>query len=108
MTRLLESACLNFPKSKCWPVTWGLCWSAGTIRDVRVCRAKVLAPVSPREFTRALLGAKFCGLARRGKYLLFELRQARRAEPRTLVGHLGMTGRMYLLPARARLPSTQP
>ena len=75
-----------------------------TIRAVRVRRAKVLAPASTREFTQALLGAKFCGLARRGKYLLFRLRQAKRAEPLTLVGHLGMTGRMYLLPAKARLP----
>ena len=75
-----------------------------TIRAVRVCRAKVLAPVSARKFTRTLLGAKFCGLARRGKYLMFELRHPKQAEPRTLVGHLCMTGRMYLLPARAPLP----
>ena len=75
-----------------------------TIRAVRVGRAKVLAPASTRQFTRALLGAKFCGVSRRGKYLLFRLRQARRAELRILAGHLGMTGRMYLLPAKARLP----
>jgi len=75
-----------------------------TIRAVRVRRAKVLAPASTRTFTRALLGAKFCGVERRGKYLLFRLRQAKRAELRTLAGHLGMTGRMYLLPAAARLP----
>jgi len=74
------------------------------VRAVHVHRAKVLAPTSTREFTRALLGAKFCSLARRGKYLLFELRHAKRAEPWTMVGHLGMTGRMYLLPAQARLP----
>jgi formamidopyrimidine-DNA glycosylase len=74
------------------------------VRAVRVNRAKVLAPTTARKFTRALLGAKFCGLSRRGKYLLFEFRQLKRAEPRTLVGHLGMTGRMYLLPARAGLP----
>lgn len=74
------------------------------VRAVHVHRAKVLAPTSTREFTRALLGAKFCSLARRGKYLLFELRHAKRAEPWTVVGHLGMTGRMYLLPAQARLP----
>ena len=74
------------------------------IRAVQVRRVKVLAPSSTREFTRALLGAKFCGLARRGKYLLFKLCRAKRAEPRTLVGHLGMTGRMYLLPTKARLP----
>ena len=75
-----------------------------TIRAVRVHRAKVLAPTSTRKFTRVLLGAKFCGLTRRAKYLLFTLRQGKRAEPRTLVGHLGMTGRMYLLPAKASLP----
>jgi formamidopyrimidine-DNA glycosylase len=74
------------------------------IRAVRVRRAKALAPASTRAFTRALLGAKFCGLTRRGKYLLFRLRQGKRAEPRTLAGHLGMTGRMYLLPAAAPLP----
>jgi formamidopyrimidine-DNA glycosylase len=75
-----------------------------TIRAVQVRRAKVLAPTSTREFTRALVGAKFCGLTRRGKYLLFTLGPAKRAEPRTLLGHLGMTGRMYLLPVKAHLP----
>ena len=75
-----------------------------TIHAVQLHRAKVLAPTSTREFTRALLGAKFGGLTRRGKYLLFTFRQAKRTEPRTLVGHLGMTGRMYLLPAKAPLP----
>jgi formamidopyrimidine-DNA glycosylase len=75
-----------------------------TIRAVQVHRAKVLAPTSSRTFTRALIGAKFCGLTRRAKYLLFTLRQAGQAEPRIMVGHLGMTGRMYLLPAEARLP----
>jgi formamidopyrimidine-DNA glycosylase len=75
-----------------------------TIRAVQVRRAKVLTPVSIRAFTRALLGARFCGLTRRGKYLLFALRRAKRAKPRILLGHLGMTGRMYLLPAKAPLP----
>ena len=75
-----------------------------TIRAVRVGRAKVLAPLSTRQFRQALLGARFCGLTRRGKYLLFQLRPAKRAEPLTLVGHLGMTGRMYLLPISAPLP----
>jgi formamidopyrimidine-DNA glycosylase len=43
-------------------------------------------------------------LERRGKYLVFRLRQAGQAESVTLVGHLGMTGRMYLLPAKDPLP----
>ena len=75
-----------------------------TIRSVHVRRAKVVGPASARRFTRALRGARFCGLARRGKYLVFQLRQAESAEPVTVVGHLGMTGRMYLSPVRDRLP----
>src|SRR5581483_1211890 len=59
---------------------------------------------SPAEFETALRGATFTGLKRRGKYLLFELRPAKRGQPFTLVGHLGMTGRMYLLPAKSPLP----
>jgi len=75
-----------------------------TILAARVRRAKVVAPGSPRQFTRALRGARFCGLTRRGKYLLFRLRKPGRSERLTLMGHLGMTGRMYLLPAKAPLP----
>lgn len=75
-----------------------------TIRAVRVRRAKVLAPVSARDFTQTLRGGKFTGLTRRGKYLLFRLRPAGSARSLVLVGHLGMTGRMYLLPAKAPLP----
>ena len=52
-----------------------------TIRGVNVRRAKVLAPTSPRKFRRALLGAKFTGLSRRGKYLLFQLRAKPAASP---------------------------
>ena len=75
-----------------------------TIHAVRVCRAKVIAPASVRAFTRALCGAKFAGVSRRGKYLVFDLRTARPARPLMLLGHLGMTGRMYLLPVKSPLP----
>jgi formamidopyrimidine-DNA glycosylase len=75
-----------------------------TVRDVRVRRAKVLRPTSARKLARALRGAKFTGLLRRGKYLLFRLSAARQRNPLTVLGHLGMTGRMYLLPAGASLP----
>jgi formamidopyrimidine-DNA glycosylase len=75
-----------------------------TIRAVQVRRAKVLAPASAREFAQTLRGAKFTGLSRRGKYLLFRLRTTRPARSLLVVGHLGMTGRMYLLPASAHLP----
>jgi len=75
-----------------------------TIHDVLVRRAKVIAPVSARTFSRAVRGARFAGVSRRGKYLVFDLRAARAAGPLQLLGHLGMTGRMYLLPAKAPLP----
>lgn len=74
------------------------------IREVLVRRKKVLGRTTEAELAAALRGAKFTGLTRRGKYLLFELRGAGAKEPFTLVGHLGMTGRMYLLPKGAALP----
>ncbi len=75
-----------------------------TIRKAEVRRAKVLAPLSPYVFKRQLSGAKFTGLSRRGKYLLFDLCKRGAKKSLTLVGHLGMTGRMYLLSASAPLP----
>jgi formamidopyrimidine-DNA glycosylase len=74
------------------------------IRAIEVRRAKVIAPAGPDSFARVLRGARFAGVSRRGKYLLFKLRRAPEATLLTLVGHLGMTGRMYLLPAAAPLP----
>lgn len=75
-----------------------------TIGAVHVPRSTVLGTVSPDRFMRTLQGAKFTGLSRRGKYLVFRLRAWKRSEPLLMVGHLGMTGRMYLLPAKAPLP----
>jgi formamidopyrimidine-DNA glycosylase len=75
-----------------------------TIRGVNVRRAKVLAPTSLRNFCQTLLGAKFTGLSRRGKYLLFQLRAKTGGEPVTLLGHLGMTGRIYLARKNVRPP----
>src|SRR6266478_2389299 len=75
-----------------------------TIRSIEVRRSRVLCGTSEEEFKRALLGAKFTGLSRRGKYLLFALRPALTRKPLTMLGHLGMTGRMYLCPKEAQLP----
>jgi formamidopyrimidine-DNA glycosylase len=75
-----------------------------TVRGVCVRRAKVIAPASARAFARALKGARFIDLSRRGKYLLFQLRTTKQDQPLVLVGHLGMTGRMYLVPADRRFP----
>lgn len=74
------------------------------IRRVEVRRSKVLQPTSPGNFRKVLTGAKFTGLSRRGKYLLFELRSKTSGKPVTVLGHLGMTGRMYLAPKSEPLP----
>ncbi len=71
---------------------------------VEVRREKVLRPTSPALFKKTLRGAKFLGLQRRGKYLLFELRLADSREKFFLLGHLGMTGRMYLAPKTDPFP----
>jgi formamidopyrimidine-DNA glycosylase len=75
-----------------------------TIRAVAVRRPKIIAPATARTFARALRGAKFVNVSRRAKYLVFDLRAARPRRRLCLLGHLGMTGRMYLLPANAPLP----
>jgi len=75
-----------------------------TIEEVHVRRAKVLAPTSVRELRQSLRGATFVALSRRGKYLVFELRRGTDAKLLTLLGHLGMTGRMYLQDAQTSLP----
>ena len=75
-----------------------------TVRAVQVRRARVLAPTPPRQFALALRGAKFISLARRGKYLVFTLKASGRMKPLVLIGHLGMTGRMYLARAGTPLP----
>jgi formamidopyrimidine-DNA glycosylase len=73
------------------------------IESVHVRRSRVLLPTTPRKLAATLGGARFSGLRRRGKYLVFDLISRNRKSLR-LVGHLGMTGRMYLLPYGAPLP----
>lgn len=75
-----------------------------SIRQVQVRRPRVLRPTSSRRFEQVLRGATFRGLSRRGKYLVFVLRAARERGPVILLGHLGMTGRMYLQPVGTPLP----
>lgn len=73
------------------------------ILAVQARRPKVLRPTTPAEFQRALSGATFLGLSRRGKYLLFQLR-TKTGKSLILLGHLGMTGRMYLASPQTPLP----
>ncbi len=74
------------------------------VRDVEVRRTKVVQPSSAAALASALRGARFTGLRRRGKYLLFTLSRRGSRQEFDLLGHLGMTGRMYLQPARESLP----
>jgi formamidopyrimidine-DNA glycosylase len=74
------------------------------IRSVHVGRARVLLPCSVEDFCRTLRGTTFVGLSRRGKYLVFELKGKARHKRLPLIGHLGMTGRMYLLDKTSPLP----
>jgi formamidopyrimidine-DNA glycosylase len=74
------------------------------IRRVQVRRAKTVAPTTPAQFRRALHGMIFQQLDRRGKYLRFTLRSARTGRRLDLLGHLGMTGRICLLPANTPFP----
>lgn len=74
------------------------------IRHVIVRRPKVVLPTSPKTFRRLLRGAKFTGLTRRGKFLLFALQGKTSGSTLPLLGHLGMTGRMYLATKDTPLP----
>jgi formamidopyrimidine-DNA glycosylase len=74
-----------------------------TVRGVEVHREKMVRPTAPRALVASLAGATFVGVTRRAKYLVFHLRRGR-ARGIQVVGHLGMTGRMFLQPKRAPLP----
>ena len=75
-----------------------------TIRAIQVRREKILKPTLLAQFKRTLLGARFTDLSRRGKYLCFTLQARRSRKPITLVGHLGMTGRMFIARKGTPLP----
>lgn len=74
------------------------------IRGVQVLRPKIVRPTAVEELQKALASARFASVTRRGKFLLFHLDRGRRGGSFSLLGHLGMTGRMYLLHASQKLP----
>ncbi|MBC8326574.1 MAG: bifunctional DNA-formamidopyrimidine glycosylase/DNA-(apurinic or apyrimidinic site) lyase [Verrucomicrobia subdivision 3 bacterium] len=74
-----------------------------TVSEVRVHRTKSTRPTSARALRAKLVGAKFISVTRRAKYLLFKLNQPLH-EPFILLGHLGMTGRIFVQPTAAPLP----
>jgi formamidopyrimidine-DNA glycosylase len=75
-----------------------------TIRSLRVNRERSTRPTPPNEFQKVLAGAKFKSLSRRGKYLLFEFQPKNSRGTFTVLGHLGMTGRMFLALKKEPLP----
>ena len=76
-----------------------------TVRNVNVRRERSTRPTPPRQLEKVLTGARFKDLSRRGKYLLFELQTKGSAKTMTVLGHLGMTGRMFLALKKEPLPS---
>lgn len=78
------------------------------IRNVTVLRPKIVRPENAATLSGALVGRTIRDVRRRAKYLLFELAGGKtgpgRATQTTLVGHLGMTGRMFLQPKDRLLP----
>ena len=74
------------------------------IREVFVRRKKVVSPTTVAQLEGVLRGAKFLDVSRRGKYLLFRLRPQSGRSEIVLLGHLGMTGRMFLARKSEPLP----
>ncbi len=75
-----------------------------TVRSVQVYRKKSIRPTAPRRIRDKLVDAKFKSVTRRAKYLIFEMKPSGRAPAFTLLGHLGMTGRMFLQSKTMQLP----
>ena len=74
------------------------------IRAVQIRRERVIRPTLAGKLTQTLRGATFEEVRRRGKFLLFQLRGPAKAKSVLLVGHLGMTGRMFLARKSEPLP----
>src|SRR5262245_18312541 len=74
------------------------------IRDVAIHDPRIVRPDRPDALIAALRGATINRVSRRGKFLLFELHRGPTGLPLTLLGHLGMTGRMFLQTNAKTLP----
>ena len=70
------------------------------IRTVAVPHPHVLGGVAPRVFAASLRKRRIGGLARRGKYLVFDLEASDGGGLLHLIVHLRMTGRLAFVPAR--------
>lgn len=68
------------------------------IGSVWVRHPRVIRPHAPADLDAVLKGQTITDLRRRGKFLVFELRRENREATTLLIGHLGMTGRLYFHP----------
>lgn len=75
-----------------------------SIRRVTVRRPKSCRPTNVSALEQALVGCHFRTVTRRGKYLVFQLKRAGQRHPQLLLGHLGMTGRMFVVDDHAPIP----
>lgn len=73
------------------------------IESVRVLHARAVRPSRTDDFERALVGGSFRPTKRRAKFVWFEL-QFSNGELLPWIGHLGMTGRMFLQPTGHPIP----
>ncbi|MGH7973638.1 MAG: bifunctional DNA-formamidopyrimidine glycosylase/DNA-(apurinic or apyrimidinic site) lyase [Limisphaerales bacterium] len=73
------------------------------VRNVRICRARIVRPGTEADLNEALRRARFTAVSRRGKYLVFELSHGTEKQV-LLIGHLGMTGRFFVTRAGRALP----
>ena len=78
--------------------------AGATIGSATVHRPRSLRPTLPEALERALAGARVQSVQRRGKYLLLHLTPAKGDSPLVVCAHLGMTGRMHVVPAEHPLP----
>lgn len=74
------------------------------IRAVQIRRERVIRPTPANKLKQVLRGTIFTDVSRRGKFLLFPLRGPAKGKSVLLVGHLGMTGRMFLARKSEPLP----
>ena len=68
------------------------------VRSVTVLRPKAVRPLNGQHFAELLEGWEIGAVGRRGKYLCFDLTGRVGSQPCRLLGHLGMTGRMFVQP----------
>jgi len=78
------------------------CLPGRRVKAVEVFHQRPIRPHRPLQLQQALVGADLESVERRAKYLLIGFRQASDAR-RTLLVHLGMTGRLHLAEASAEI-----